>query len=111
MLAQIDPKFSGPAQTETVFVELPAGVQPPFEVFVNGVPQREGDDYSVQGGRIAFDRALAKEGKLGFWRWLVMFIGIAGFYGQNDSIDVTYGAAGKRHVATGLPIRRDDQSG
>ena len=35
-----------------------------------------------------------------------MFLGVAGTYRQNDSVDVVYEQAGRRMVATGLPIVR-----
>jgi hypothetical protein len=85
-------------------VELPRGAERPFEVFVNGVPQVEGEDYVVRGHRLVFDRHLEKEGKLGFWRWLSMALSIAGTYRRNDSVDVTYTLAGQRRVGTALDI-------
>ena len=51
-----------------------------------------------------FDRALAREGQLGFWRWLSLFLGVAGTYRKNDSVDVVYQRDGKRVVATGLSL-------
>ena len=89
-------------------VELPPGVVPPFEVFVNGIPQHEGEDFEVRGSALVFTRRLAKEGKLGFWRWLSRFLGIAGTYRQNDSVDVVYGQGGRRVVASELPIAPAD---
>lgn len=85
-------------------VELPGHVVEPFEVFVNGVPQRPGSDFRVEGRTLVFSRSLAREGKLGFWRWLSMFLGIAGTYRQNDTVDVVYAAAGRRQVASGLRL-------
>jgi hypothetical protein len=87
-------------------VRLPAHVAGPFEVYVNGVRQEEGRDYRREGGELRFRRSLAKEGRLGFWRWLSLFLGIAGTYRQNDSVDVVYELGGRRLVATGLPITR-----
>jgi hypothetical protein len=81
-------------------VELPAHVQPPFEVYVNGIPQIEGEDYDLVGSTLVFERALAREGKLGFWRWISMFLGVAGTYRKNDSVDVTYTLNGRRMVST-----------
>ena len=72
----------------------------PYEVFLNGVPQRPGNDFRVEGRTLVFERPLAKEGRLGFWRWLSLFLGIAGTYRQNDSVDVVYSSAGRRVVAT-----------
>jgi hypothetical protein len=85
-------------------VPLPRGAEPPYRVFVNGVPQQEGRDFTVEGRALAFDRPLAKEGRLGFWRWLLMFLSIAGTYRKNDSVDVHYMLGGEQRVAVGLDI-------
>jgi len=77
-----------------------------IDVFVNGVPQIEGRDFRREGQQLVFDRPLTKEGRLGTIRWLSMFLGIAGTYRQNDSVDVVYEQDGRRMVATGLPIVR-----
>ena len=89
-------------------VTLPNAVGTSYEVYVNGVRQEEGDDFVRRGGELVFDRKLAKEGKLGFWRWTSLFLGIAGTYRQNDSVDVVYDVGGRRFVATGLPIIQDE---
>jgi hypothetical protein len=67
--------------------------------------QRAGADYRRDGDELVFTRALAREGRLGFWRWLSIFLGVAGTYRQDDSVDVIYEAAGRRQVAAGLPLR------
>lgn len=85
-------------------VPLPRGAGPPYRVFVNGVPQTEGVDYELEGQALAFSRPLRKEGRLGFWRWLAMFLAIAGTYRQNDSIDVQYTLNGREVAASGLEI-------
>ena len=85
-------------------VPLPREAQPPFRVFVNGVPQEEGKDYTIQGRALAFDRRLQKEGKLGLGRWTAMFLGLFGTYRQNDSVDVQYTFRGQERLATGLDI-------
>lgn len=85
-------------------VRLPGYVTEPFEVYVNGVLQRRGDDYRVEAATLVFDRPLAREGRLGVWRWLSMLLGVAGTYRKNDTVDVVYEAGGRRSVATGLPI-------
>jgi hypothetical protein len=89
-------------------VTLPRGVGRWFEVYVNGVRQQEGADFVREDGELLFRRSLAKEGKLGFWRWTSLFLGIAGTYRQNDSVDVVYEIDGRRVVATGLPITLDE---
>jgi hypothetical protein len=85
-------------------VKLPAGLTGTFDVYVNGVRQVPERDYVRHGDELVFQRRLAREGRLGFWRWASLFLGIAGTYRQNDSVDVVYEVGGRRHVATGLPI-------
>src|SRR5665648_1051748 len=84
-------------------VELPSGVQPPFEVYVNGVAQREGTDFDRRGDRLLFERPLAKEGRLGPWRWFLGAFGI-GTYRKNDVVDVRYERDGRMLVAHALEI-------
>ena len=84
-------------------VPLPHGAERPFHVFVNGVPQQEGKDYSVKGRELVFARPLEKE-RLGFWRWTAIFLALFGSYRKNDSVDVRYELAGRTTVATGLEI-------
>ena len=85
-------------------VRLPGDVVRPFDVFLNGVRQEEGADYRIDGRTLVFERELRTEGKLGFWRWLSLWTGIAGTYRQNDSVDVTYKRGGQPVVATKLPL-------
>ena len=94
-----------PERTRTgTRVRLPADVTRPFEVYVNGVPQAEGVDFRVEGRTLVFERELKTEGKLGFWRWTSIIVGVAGTYRKNDSVDVVYDVGGKRIVASALPI-------
>ena len=89
-------------------MDLPRDVQGAIEVYVNGVKQEEGRDYARRDDSLVFDRQLAREGRLGFWRWLSIVLGIAGTYRQNDSVDVVYDRGGRRVVAPGLPLVRDE---
>jgi hypothetical protein len=89
---------------EAWLVPLPADATGPVEVFVNGVRQQEGADYVVSGGMLRFSKPLAREGRLGLWRWASMFFGVAGTYRKNDSVDVIYDVGGRRTVASGLTI-------
>jgi hypothetical protein len=91
-------------------VKLPPGVRPPFDVYLNGVRQELGEDYEVREGALVFDRPLAKEGRLGFWRWFLGAFGI-GTYRQNDAVDVHYEAGGRPMVAHALDIEPVDGSG
>lgn len=81
-------------------VELPESVPGSFEVFVNGVPQRSGVDFEQVGRTLVFRRELAREGRLGFWRWLSLFLGVAGTYREHDTVDVVYTTGGRRTVTT-----------
>jgi hypothetical protein len=84
---------------------LPAGVDRPLEVYVNGVLQQEGADYRIEDGTLVFFRELHQEGRLGFWRWASIVLGVAGTYRRNDVVDVIYASAGGgRAVASGLAI-------
>ncbi len=72
---------------------------------MNGVRQQPGVDFRLEGRSLVFDRPLAREGRLGFWRWLSLLAGVAGTYRRNDAVDVVYEAAGgRRAVAAALPI-------
>ncbi len=90
------------AVNERTRVELPPHVPGEFEVFVNGVAQARGVDYEVVGRSLVFPRPIAQEGRLGFWRWLFMWLGVAGSYRKHETVDVVYEAGGRRQVATGL---------
>jgi len=85
-------------------VRVPSRAGEHFEVYVNGIRQREGADYTRRGDELIFPRPLAHEGRLGFWRWLSLFLGVAGTYRKNDSVDLVYEVDGRRTVETGLPM-------
>ena len=85
-------------------MRMPPEVRRPFEVYLNGVLQREGSDYTVEDDGLVFQRELREEGTLGVKRWTSMLLGVAGTYKQNDSVDVVYTAAGRRAVAAKLPL-------
>jgi hypothetical protein len=84
-------------------VRLPRGAEPPYRVFVNGVPQQPGSDYDVVGDELRFTRPLEKE-RLGLGRWTAMFLGLFGSYGKNDQVDVQYRLGDREVHATGLDI-------
>lgn len=77
-------------------------------MFVNGVLQQEGPDYVVRDGALVFERPMKEEGKLGMMRWTSIFLGIAGSYRQNDSVDVAYERNGRKVVAAKLPVESLD---
>jgi hypothetical protein len=87
-------------------VTLPPFVGESYEVYVNGVRQQSGRDFDRIGDELVFPRALAQEGRLGFWRWLSIFLGVAGTYRKHETVDVVYESPdGRRLVATGLEPR------
>jgi hypothetical protein len=84
-------------------VNLPPEVRDPYQVFLNGVPQREGVDYQVKGRTLMFARELRKD-RISKKRWLLGAWGV-GTYKQDDSVDVRYEAAdGSPRVAEALEI-------
>jgi hypothetical protein len=86
-------------------VTLPPEVRTPYQVFLNGVPQREGVDFRVKGRRLMFDRELRKD-RISKKRWLLGAWGV-GTYKQDDSVDVRYEAAdGTPRLAEALEIER-----
>jgi hypothetical protein len=84
-------------------VKLPRDVREPYQVYVNGVAQHLGADFSVREGSLVFERELRKD-RISAWRWLLGAWGV-GTYRQNDSVDVRYEASdGSPRVAEALEI-------
>jgi hypothetical protein len=86
-------------------VKLPAGAEPPFVVFVNGVEQSEGGDYAVRAGEIVFTRDLIKE-KVGTGRWLAMYLGLFGTYRKNETVDLQFRRDGRTELLSDLPVEK-----
>jgi hypothetical protein len=84
-------------------VDLPDTVRGPFTVYVNGVEQHPGVDFDQVGRSLVFRRELAQEGRLGFWRWFSLFLGVAGTYRKHETVDVVHDAGGRRTVVTLSP--------
>ena len=91
---------------ERTRVDLPSHVPADFDVFVNGVRQARGVDYEVVGRSLVFPRPVAQEGRLGFWRWLSMWLGVAGTYRPHETVDIVFESGGQRGVVTGLAPQR-----
>ena len=85
-------------------VRLPARAEPPITVYVNGVPQSEGEDYVIEGNDVVFSRPIVKEGKLGAIRWLSMLIGLVGSYRKHETVDVEYRVGGQVKLASDVEI-------
>jgi len=88
-------------------VRLPRGAEPPYGVFVNGVRQAEGEDYSVKGGEIVFARPIVKEGKVGGIRWLAMLLGLFGTYRKHEVVDVEYRLRGEIKLVSDAEVLPD----
>ncbi len=86
-------------------VTLPEGAQQPIVVFINGVAQTEGTDYTLRGNEILFAREIIKETKSGKKK-LIMLLGVVGFYNKNETIDVQYQKDGRTELAGDLPVRK-----
>ena len=69
-------------------VRLPSAVSPPFQVYLNGVPQRQGTDYTIDGDDLVFAKELRKD-RIAKWRWFLGAWGV-GTYRQDDSVDIRY---------------------
>lgn len=106
--AQESPKFEHIHWSK---VDFPEDANPSdaesVDVFVNGVQQVSGEDFEIDFDKrqIFFFKPIRKEAKLSGFRWLIMFIGIAGSYKQNDSVDVvcSTSSGGRKHHVN-LPI-------
>jgi hypothetical protein len=84
-------------------VKLPAGAEPPFTVFVNGIEQSLGADYAIEAGEVVFTRPIVKE-KVGAGRWLAMYLGLFGTYRKNETVDVQFHRDGKVQLRSDLPV-------
>ncbi len=87
-------------------IKLPAGAEPPFVVFINGVQQSEDVDYHVRAGEIVFTRPIIKE-KVGTGRWLAMYLGLFGTYRKNETVDLQFVRGGKTTLVDNLAIRAE----
>ncbi len=83
---------------------LPAGAERPIAVFVNGVPQVEGEDFAIERETIVFSRPILKEEPVGLIRWTIMFIGLWGTYRTHETVDVEYRVDGSPRFASDLPV-------
>ncbi len=84
-------------------VRLPAGAGRPLQVFVNGVEQREGEDFAVEGGEVVFARELVPARRTNL-RFLARLM-VAGRYTTEHTVDVVYHAAGRPQMAHALPLQ------
>jgi hypothetical protein len=83
-------------------VKLPAGAEPPFTVFINGIEQSK-ETYRIEGGEILFGRPIVKE-TVGTGRWLAMYLGLFGTYRKNETIDLQFSKGGKVELRSDLKV-------
>lgn len=87
-------------------VRLPGAAERPVKVFVNGIEQSEGSDYSIRGREILFARPLVKE-RVGRARWLAMVLGLFGSYGAHDTVDVHFRLGGRMQAIADAEVLPD----
>jgi hypothetical protein len=102
-MSKRDPKIPKGSYAAGERVRLPRGAEPPFTVFINGVQQDEGEDYSIDGAEIVFDPPIVKE-KIGTSRWLAMYLGLWGTYRKNETVDLEFSRDGKVELLSDLPV-------
>jgi hypothetical protein len=84
-------------------VKIPAGAEPPYTVYVNGVEQTEGDDFNIEDRELVFTRPIVKE-EMGTSRWLAMYLGLWGTYRKDEKVDIQFQRGGKTELAADLPV-------
>ena len=90
-------------------VPLPGGAEPPYTVFINGIEQKAGEDYNIEGRELHFTRPLIKE-EIGLSRWLAMYLGLFGTYRKDEKIDLQFHRDGKVELVPDLPITPYDDA-
>jgi len=90
-------------------VLVPKGAGEPIVVFVNGMEQERGSDYTMHEGEIVFREPILKEDlkALGPLRKLTLGLGLVGSYQRNETVDVEYRIGGSTHLASDLPVIPD----
>ena len=83
-------------------VKLPAGAEPPFTVFINGIEQGK-ESYRIEAGEIVFTRPIVKE-KMTTSRWLAMYLGLFGTYRKDETVDLQFARNGKVELRSDLPV-------
>ena len=84
-------------------VRIPNGAEAPLTVFINGVEQRQGTDYEVDGNEVRFVKPIIKE-EIGTGRWLAMYLGLFGTYRKDEKVDLQYQRKGKVELRSDVPV-------
>lgn len=90
-------------------VALPRGAGEPIKVFINGMEQQRGADYTLRERHVVFREPILKEDlkSLGLFRKLTLGLGLVGSYQRNETVDVEYDIGGRTHLASDLPVIPD----
>ncbi len=91
-------------------VRMPTGAEAPYTVFINGVEQKPGVDYDVEGHELHFTRPIIKE-EIGTSRWLAMYLGLWGTYRKDEKVDLQFHRDGKVELVPDLPVTPYDDAG
>ena len=84
-------------------VKIPNAAERPYTVYINGVEQKEGDDFKVEDGELRFNRPIVKE-KMDTGRWLAMYLGLFGTYRKDETIDLQFTRKGKIELVPDLDV-------
>ena len=84
-------------------VKIPAGAEPPYTVYINGVEQTEGEDFNIEDRELVFTRPIVKE-EMGTSRWLAMYLGLWGTYRKDEKVDIQFQRNGKTELVADLDI-------
>jgi hypothetical protein len=84
-------------------VKIPAGAEPPYTVFINGVEQTEGEDFNIEDRELVFTRPIVKE-EMGTSRWLAMYLGLWGTYRKDEKVDIQFQRNGKTELVADLDV-------
>jgi hypothetical protein len=84
-------------------VKIPAGAEPPYTVYINGVEQTEGEDFNIEGRELVFTRPIVKE-EMGTSRWLAMYLGLWGTYRKDEKVDIQFQRGGKTELVADLDV-------
>lgn len=87
-------------------VRVPRGAVEPIKVYINGMEQTRGEDYTLHEGEIAFRDPILKEdlSSLGPVRKLVLGLGLVGSYQKHETVDVEYQLDGRTELASDLDV-------
>jgi hypothetical protein len=84
-------------------VKMPAGAEPPYTVYINGIEQTEGKDFNIEDRELVFTRPIVKE-EMGTSRWLAMYLGLWGTYRKDEKVDLQFTRNGKVELVADLDV-------